>query len=617
MNISENSWSKENRSIYRILKFITSVRGQKKLWGLFFKVIIYVIKKITGINLSVSRDYKIWMKENFPTQLEIEEYRTKEKVFAFRPKISIILPVYNPPEQFLKEAIQSVIDQAYSNWELCIADDFSTNKNIAEIINSFAQEDNRIKVVFRKENGHISAASNSAIAISTGDYIGLFDHDDLLTPDALYENVIALNQQNNLDIIYSDEDKVDENGNFSGPHFKPDWCPDNFLSRNYICHFTVIKSALVKEVGGFREGYEGSQDYDLFLRVTEKTNNIYHIPKVLYHWRMHNVSTAMDMNSKPYAIEAGIKSLQEALIRRKLSGKIKLIGNLPGFYSVRYAINEKKKVSVIIPTKDKSALTDVCISSIFELTSYTNFEIILMNNNSTEASFFKMVKKWEEKEPNRFKCISYDGDFNFSILMNKSVKEATGEYLLLLNNDTEVIHKDWMEAMVEQAQRKEIGAVGVKLLYKNDTVQHAGVIIGLRGIAGHPFVGKDKNDLGYFNYLVSISNFSAVTAACLMVRKEVYNEVNGFDEGLAIEFNDVDFCLRLKEKGYNNIYLPHVNLYHYESISRGHPHKTKESHERSIKEGKLFQERWKEYIDNDPCYNRNLSLVYDDFRIKA
>ena len=617
MGVSENSWSDDNRSFYRIFKFITSVRGQKKIFQLFWKIIKYAVRKTTGIHLFNSQDYNRWMKKNFPTVLQLEGYKEKEKTFNYRPKISIVLPVYNPPENFFKDAIQSVIDQAYSNWELCIADDLSTNENIRTIIKDYAEKDERIKYVFRKENGHISASSNSGIEISTGDYIALLDHDDLLTPDALYENVLALNDDQEIDFIYSDEDKVNENGKFCDYHFKPDFCPDNFLSRNYICHFSVIRSSIVKEVGGFRIGYEGSQDYDLFLRATEKAKKIHHIAKILYHWRIHSESTAKKMDTKPYATNAAVKALEDTLVRRGEKGVVKPLENAPGFYTIRYEIEHHKKVSIIIPSKDQAVLTDGCLSSIFNLTDYPDFEVILINNNSSEQSFFDVVNKWEEKEPNRFKLINDDGGFNFSRLMNKSAAESTGDYLLLLNNDIEIINRDWISAMVEQAQKRRIGAVGAKLLYKNQTIQHAGVILGLGGVAGHCFVGLDKGDSGYYNYLKSVNNFSAVTAACLLVRKEVYYEVDGFDEELAIEFNDVDFCLKLKEKGYDNVYLPHVNLFHYESISRGHPHKTKESYERSFKEGALFKERWQDFIDHDPCYNENLCLIYDDFRIKS
>jgi len=614
---SAHLFQKDKWSLFRLITFLTSVRGYKKLWNLFFRVIRYGLKKVFKINFQ-SKLYKKWLKKHTPTQAQLNKFKNHEQKLNYRPKISIILPVYNPPEEYFKAAIQSVLSQVYTNWELCIADDCSTNLNIKTIIKEFSEQDDRIKYVFRKENGHISASSNSAIEIATGEFIALLDHDDLITPDALYENVLALNNNKELDLIYSDEDNIDVNGTLFEPHFKPDWCPDNLLCRNYICHFTIIRTKLVKQVGAFRLGYEGSQDYDLFLRVTEQTTNIHHIAKILYHWRIHEESTALNnAAAKPYIYKSGIKALKDALNRREIGGEISAIDNSVGYYSIRYKIINKQKVSIIIPTKNQTELTNTCITSIFNLTTYPDYEVVLMDNNSSEESFFKMVKTWEDKEPDRFKCISDKDDFNFSRLMNTLVKNSNGEYLLLLNNDIEVIHEDWMDAMVEQAQRESIGAVGAKLMYKNNTIQHAGVVIGLGGIAGHCFVGKEPYESGYFNYIQSINNFSAVTAACLMVKRTHFNEVNGFDEDLAVEFNDVDFCLKLKERGYNNICLPHVTLYHYESVSRGHPHKTKESYERHVRENNLFKKRWQKYIDYDPCYNQNLSLTFDDFRIKS
>jgi GT2 family glycosyltransferase len=453
--------------------------------------------------------------------------------------------------------------------------------------------------------------------MSTGEYVALLDQDDLLSQDALYKNVLALNENNKIDLIYSDEDKMNEKGQRVDPHFKPDWCPDNFLSRNYLGHLLLLKQSILKEIGGFREGYEGSQDYDLLLRYTEKSKVIHHIPEVLYHWRMHMNSTAVNEEAKPYAFNNGIKALEDALVRRGIAGKVNLIENLPGFYSIRYQIDTFKKVSIIIPSKDKADITNTAIESIFNLTTYPNYEVILISNNSSEQSFFDLVTKWKKLKPDNFVYIEDNGNFNFSRLINNAAKVATGDYLLLLNNDVEIIQKDWMTAMVEQAQRESIGVVGVKLLYSNDTVQHAGVVIGLGGVAGHSFVGQERNASGYFYYLKSISNYSALTAACILVKKETFEQVNGFDENLAIEFNDVDFCLKVKELGYNNIYLPHVELYHYESISRGHPHKTRKSYQQSMKEVDYFSNKWTSYIQNDPCYSKHLSLIFTDFRLRV
>lgn len=603
--------SKQNLSLFRIYTVISSKRGRKKIYSFVLKG----VKLILGIKSKENIAYEIWLKKNYPTSNQLEQFKKEIDSLNFKPTISIILPVYNPPIDFLRKAIDSVINQVYSNWELCISDDYSPFDETRELIKEFAKKDSRIKFVFRSSNGHISENSNSAITLATGEYLAFLDQDDELSPDALFQNIKVLNDDSTIDLIYSDEDKIDARGNHLDPHFKPEWCPDSFLSRNYICHLVVVKALLIKEINGFRIGFEGSQDYDLLLRVTEKTKNIHHIAKVLYHWRLHFSSTSLNSDAKPYAFNNGIKAIEDALLRRRLKGKVSLIDNTPGFYKIRYEILNKEKVTIIIPTKDKADLCEVIIDSIFKLTDYPNYEVILINNNSTEPSFFNMVKKWESLEPNRFSCMSDNNSFNFSHLMNLGAKNAKGKYLLLLNNDTKIIHSDWMTAMVEQAQFKNTGAVGARLLYPNDTIQHAGVIIGLGGIAGHHHVRFDKDASGYYFYLIATTNFSAVTAACLMVRKDLFDEVDGFDEKLAVEFNDVDFCLKLKDKGYNNIYLPHVTLYHFESISRGHPQKNKKSYQQHLIDLSIFKNKWQKYIDYDPCYNQHFSKVFDDYRL--
>lgn len=613
---AERVFGNEGYSFHRFMVFVTSKKGQRRILNFTGRSFRYVFRKMFGIKPDRTPDYNLWMKEYFPDSDKLNEYRKESQQFTYKPRISVILPVYNPPVAYLKKAIDSVIAQVYENWELCIADDCSTDPEVRPLLESYQKNDERIKVVFRSENGHISATSNSALEIATGEYVALLDHDDELSADALFQNVKLLNGDRDADLIYSDEDKIIEDSKHTDPHFKPDWCPDNFLSRNYIGHLVVIRKSLVDRVNGFRVGFEGSQDYDLLLRITELTDRIRHIPLVLYHWRMHEASTAVNESAKPYAFDAGIKALEEALERRKIKGKVSLIENLPGFYSIRYAIVHPGKVSVIIPTKNKPGLCEVVLQSIFDKTDYSDYEVILIDNNSDQQEFFDFVKRWEQKEPNRFRCIRDTGSFNFSRLMNLGVSKANGDYLLLLNNDTEVIHNDWMTAMVEQCQFETTGAVGVRLVFQNDTIQHAGVIIGLGGIAGHTFVGFDKDAPGYFYFLKSISNYSAVTAACVMVKKKHYLEVGQFDEELAVEFNDVDFCLKLVEKGYRNIYLPHVMLYHYESISRGHPHKTKKSYQQHLHDVNYFKTKWQKYIDHDPCYSPHLSLIFTDFRLR-
>lgn len=558
--------------------------------------------------------YQQWMMRNFPREAEFREYKRNCEAFSYKPLVSILLPVYNPPEEIFKHTLNSVIGQIYENWELCIADDCSTNKNIKSIIEEYRKNDFRIKVVYRTENGHISRSSNSALELTSGEFTLLLDHDDMLTADCLYHVVSTLQHHKEADLIYSDEDKIDEQGIHSVPHFKPQWCPDHFSSRNYLGHVVVCRTSILKEIGGFRVGFEGSQDYDMLLRFIEKTQNIVHIPKILYHWRIHKASAAQSEDAKPYAYMAAQKALTEHFERIGQPAKIDF---LPGFrgYSIRYDYKKDELISIIIPTKDNYEVIKTCIDSIFNKSSYKNFEVIVISNNSTEKELFHYFEKCNAEYGSQFSWYEYNVPFNFSKLMNFGRQKAKGKYLLLLNNDTEVITEDWLEAMVEQAQRPSVGAVGVKLLYPDNTIQHAGVIIGLGGIAGHTFVGMHKDEAGYFNYIQSINNYSAVTAACLMVKTSDYDKVNGFNEAFEVEYNDVDFCLKLMDAGLYNVYLPHVELYHYESLTRGHPHMSKESYDRHFKELELFKSNWQVYIDDDPCYNIHLTRGAHDFRI--
>lgn len=613
---SSHMWANDSWSFYRFMIFITSYKGQKRIWTFFGKVIRYIFRKIFRIKHVRTEGYDLWMKAYFADEEKLELYKKEAITFHYKPKISILLPVFNTNIDFLNAAIKSVLNQVYQNWELCISDDHSNDEMVINVIKNYVNLDSRIKAVYRSENGHISLSSNSALHLATGEFVGLLDHDDCFSADALFHVVKALNANKHLDLIYTDEDKIDEAGKHIDPHFKPDWCPDNFLSRNYLGHLVIIRKSLIDLIGGFRTGFEGSQDYDLLLRVTEHTKSIHHIPLVLYHWRMHATSTSVNETAKPYAFHSGVRALEEALLRRNIDGTVKLIDNLPGFYSIRYKLLHQAKVSIIIPTKNKQDLCEVLFNSIFTITEYPDYEVILIDNNSDEESFFEFVKKWQQKEPHRFKCIRDTGGFNFSRLMNSGAAAAQGKYLVLLNNDTEVTHADWLTAMAEQCQFEKTGVVGAKLLYPNNTIQHAGVIIGLGGIAGHTFVGMDKDAPGYFYFLKCINNYSAVTAACVMVRKEAFDGVGGFEEELAVEFNDVDFCLKLKDKGYNNIYLPHVVLIHYESISRGHPHKTRKSYQQHLNDVAFFKNRWQKYIDHDPCYSPHLSMIFTDFRLK-
>lgn len=567
---------------------------------------------LEDIPLAVSSEYQQWLNKNYPRTADLRKMADTVEVLAYKPLISIIMPVFNTPTSFLREEIDSVVSQIYPHWELCIADDASTEAHVKKVLEDYAAQDQRIQIVFRQKNGHISRASNSALEVATGEFIALFDHDDLLTPDALYEVALLLNKHPEADFIYSDEDKIDEQNRLKDPFFKPDWCPDSFLSRMYTSHLGVYRRSLVEQIGGFRPGYEGSQDYDLVLRLTEKTDNIFHISKVLYHWRIHANSTASGLGSKKYVQDTTEKAILDALDRRNEQGYVVPI--LHGCNVVRYKIRETKLVSIIIPTKDLGDTLDRCLESVFSKTTYPNYEVLVIDNGSVEEKTHAIINKWGIKEPNRFKSKVLNIPFNFSKINNYAVSHTNGEYLLFLNNDTEVLTPDWVEAMLEQAQRPAIGAVGALLLYPDDTVQHAGVVVGLGGVAGHSHKNFSSDSSGYFNQIETVNNYSAVTAACLMCRRDVFDSVGGFEEDLAVAFNDVDLCLKIGKKGYRNIYLPHVVLYHHESKSRGYED-TPEKQARFLSEVNYVRKKWATIIQNDPCYNPNLSLDHEDYRI--
>ena len=568
----------------------------------------------TNIPYSDDSKYQQWLNKNYPRQADLHKLSKAVEKLCYKPIISIVMPIYNVPERFLREAIESVIQQVYPEWELCIADDCSTEPHVKQILQEYSRREPRIKVNFRDENGHISRASNSALEIAEGEFIALLDHDDLLTPNALYEVALLLNQHPEADMIYSDEDKVDENNILREPFFKTDWCPDSFLSRMYTCHLGVYRRTLVREIGNFRVGYEGSQDYDLVLRITEKTDKIFHIPKVLYHWRIHPQSAASGTAAKPYAYEAGKRALSEAILRRGETGEVLPIPKYPGLYAVRYAIQDYKLVSIIIPTKDLAETLDKCLRSIFQKSTYPNYEVTVIDNGSIKEQTAKCINKWKSKEPNRFSCYRLDIPFNFSRINNYAVEQARGNYLLFLNNDTEITAPDWIDAMVEQAQRPSIGAVGALLLYPDKSIQHAGVVLGIGGVASHSHRHYPSILPGYFGQVVTINNYSAVTGACLMCRREVFDSVNGFAENLAVFYNDIDFCLKLVEKGYKNIYLPHVVLYHYESKSLGKKF-TSEKLALFNKETEYMKGKWKFFLENDPCYSPHLTKNSDDYSI--
>jgi len=590
-------------------------------------------------NRAPLNEYEKFIAENNPTTQKKKSAQKAIENFGYKPVVSIIMPVYNIDEEWLRKAIKSVMGQWYVKWELCICDDASTKESVKKVLESYSLMDERIKVVYRQKNGGIVKATNDALKLATGAYVGFLDNDDELTEDALYETVKALQSQK-YDLLYSDEDKIDMTGKRCDPFFKPDWSPDLLLSINYICHFAVYRRKILSEIGGLREGFDGSQDYDLLLRYTEKTGNIKHIPKILYHWRKIPGSTAAEFDAKPYAFDAAKKALEQAMKRRGITASIE-DGLWKGSYRVKrisvsrqnasHALHglqsphvphaahvphapaqdeNRPHVSIIIPFKDHVDVLRPCLDSILNKTTYEKYEIILVNNQSELFETAEFIRELENSEyRSRIKIYNYNHPFNFSAINNYAAEKASGEILLLLNNDTEVINNDWIEAMLEHATRPEVGAVGAKLLYKNDLVQHAGVLVGVGGIANHAFLKQWKDDNGYFGLANVVRNYSAVTGACMMVRKDLYKKMGGLNEKeLAVTFNDVDFCLRLREAGYLIVYTPYSQLYHYESLSRGYDVNLTEVAYMQRNHAGLLRE-------GDPYYNPNLTREKFDFSL--
>ena len=555
-------------------------------------------------------DYEEWYKNHKPTMEELQRQRDTE--FEYEPLISILVPVYNTPEEFLKQMIQSVRKQTYGNWELCIANANPANETVAEILRISSTKDERIKVKDVPENEGIAQNTNAALAIATGDYIGLLDHDDLLTPDALYEVVKTINENDRPQVLYSDEDKITMGlSEHFQPHMKPDYNKDLLRSNNYITHFFVADRMLVEEVGGEDGEYNGAQDYDLILKCTERAKGIAHIPRILYHWRVHKASTADNPASKMYAFDAGKRAIEDHLKRCGEISKVSHEKDL-GFYRVKYQVQGSPLISIIIPNKDQVESLDKCLRSI-EKSSYKNYEIIIVENNSTEDETFAYYKKIES---DKIRIVYWSDEFNYSAINNFGVKHARGDYLLLLNNDVEVITTDWLEELTANCQRKDVGIVGARLYYPDDTIQHAGIVIGIGGVAGALFVGMPRMFTGYLHKAAIQQDLSAVTAACMMVKRSVYEELGGLEEELKVAFNDVDFCLRAREKGYLVVYDPNVELYHFESKSRG-TEDSKEKIRRFQNEIEYMRSRWLELLKKgDPMYNPNLTLTKWDYSLR-
>lgn len=559
-------------------------------------------------------DYAEWWKLTKPTEEELASQR--EEKFAYMPKFSIVIPVYKTPEKYLKEMIDSIIDQTYGNWELCIADGSPAGQSVEKILKKYAEKDSRIRYRVLGENLGISGNTNAAMEMAEGDYIVLADHDDRVTPNALYECAKAISENTETDVLYSDEDKLDmDGGALFDPHFKPDFNPDLLTSVNYICHLFVVKRQLVEKVGGFRQEFDGAQDYDFIFRCTEAAAKICHIPKVLYHWRCHQDSTASNPESKLYAFEAGSRAVMAHYDRMGIKAEKVEKGVDYGIYHTTFQIENEPLVSVIIPNKDHTSDLDLCIRPMLERGTYKNLEFIVVENNSTDPKTFEYYEKIQKEFP-QVHVVYWKREFNYSAINNFGVTFAKGEYLLFMNNDIELIAENFVEEMLGFCQREDVGIVGARLLYEDDTIQHAGVVVGFGGIAGHTFIGLHKAESSYFHRAMCAQDYSAVTAACMMSKKSVFEKVGGFTEELAVAFNDIDYCMKVRSLDKLVVYAPYAVLHHYESKSRG-LEDTPEKIARFNREIAVFAKRWPDILKNgDPYYNPNLTLRKSNFALR-
>lgn len=556
--------------------------------------------------------------ESYPTA---EERKLQEEAkFERMVKISVLTPLWNTPENFLREMIDSVVAQTYGNWELCLADGSDAEHDyVGRICQEYAAKDSRVVYKHLEKNEGIAGNTNQCLTMATGEYIALFDHDDILHPSALYEYVKAINEQN-ADYLYCDEAtfKDGDINKMITMHFKPDYAIDNLRANNYICHFSVFKRTLLDGTELFRTKFDGSQDHDMILRLTDRAEKVVHVPRLLYYWRLHSGSVASGIQAKPYAIEAARGAVADHLRTHGYEHfKITSTRAFETIFKITYEVIGEPKVSIVIPNKDHVEDLQRCIKSIIEKSTYDNYEIIVVENNSTSKEIFAYYE--ELKNNPAIQVVTYEGAFNYSAVNNLGVSHANGDYIVLLNNDTQIITVNWMEELLMYAQRQDIGAVGGKLYYPDKTIQHAGVVIGLGAhrTAGHTHYRQKRENLGYMGRLCYAQNVSAVTGACLMVKKSVYDEVGGLDENFAVSLNDVDFCLRLREKGYLNVFTPFAEAYHYESISRGTDTEGTNA-ERYNEESARFREKWKTVLEaGDPYYNPNFTLDKSDFSLRV
>ena len=545
-------------------------------------------------------EYEEWFERHRLQAGDAERLRAEIEGFSHRPCVSIVTPVFNTPLPWLHEMVDSVRRQVYENWELILSDDKSTDPSLLALLDELAEKDPRIIVSHIDRHGGISAASNRAIELASGEWIGFLDHDDFLEPDALFQEIKLLQLHPEADLIYSDEDKLTEAG-LDSPIMKPDWSPDFFFACNYICHFTIIRRSMLDQIGGFRSEYDGAQDYDLFFRVIERTSRIFHVPRVLYHWRRSDVSTADSIRRKPGSLDTGRLAVEAHLKRTGKPGHVAVDWRTHAYW-IKRDIPEARKISIIIPVRDRIDLLKRCIASLVTRTRYEPYEIVVVDNDSSSEEARAYFASFKHR------LLHFSGPFNYSAINNFAVQQTDSPWLLFLNNDTEAIEPGWLHAMAEQVQRPEIGAVGARLLFPDDTVQHAGIVVGVGGVAEHAFRGFPAEAPGVCRQLQVTRNYSAVTGACLLTRREVFQEVGGFDEErLPVTFSDVDLCLKMRRAGYLIVYTPYAKLYHHESASR----------RRSVEplETGVMQERWSEVLANDPYYNPNLSRERADFSL--
>lgn len=616
--------SGDKKSVYKTsVAIATSGKASAATLNAFQKFFIYLRKE--GISSTFNRirvklfhkkdtfTYEKWIKDNQITKSELEEQR--KETFSYEPKFSIVVPLYMTKESYLRALIESVANQIYANWELCFADGSGEGSPLEKIVKEYQKRGLNIQYEILAENKGISENTNAAIRMATGDYIVLADHDDIVAENALYECAKAINADKNIDVLYSDEDKIDMAGKkYFDPNFKPDLNMDLLCSMNYICHLFVVKKTIIDKIGMLRSEFDGAQDHDFILRCVEVAQSVYHIPKVLYHWRCHINSTAANPESKLYAFEAGRKAVEEHYKRIGVPAKVEH-SSFYGMFHTKFCWEEQPLISILIPNKDHIEDLKKCMESIEQKSTYRNFEFVVIENNSTEEETFAYYKEIAKKE--NVQVVYYKGGFNFSKINNFGAKYAKGEYLLLLNNDTEIITPECLQELLGYCMREDVGIVGAKLCYDDDTIQHAGVVIGFGGMAGHAFIESSRFDTGYMGRIMCAQDYSAVTAACMMTKKSVYNAVGGLTEELEVAFNDIDYCLKVRELGKLVVYNPYAELYHYESKSRG-MEDTPEKVERFNSEVAKFCERWEDILQKgDPYYNPNLTLDKADFSLRV